>query len=132
MPDGDRKKVDAKNEDEGEKIWKNVIDFWILHIKIRLCGNFHENCRKNFLTHFLGKFLPEKDLLRQRCWKGSSKLFINPANNLMKRRQAICFSVSTNIAICLKFFFLLWMFSVAWEQMAHLPKLKQEPKSKIE
>ena len=31
-------------------------NFWILHIKIRLCGNFHENSRKKFLTHFSRHF----------------------------------------------------------------------------
>ena len=39
----------SKNEDEDEKIWENESDFWIFHIKIRLC---RENLRKKFLTHF--------------------------------------------------------------------------------
>ena len=29
LPDEDGKKVDAKNENEHEKIWKNEFDFWI-------------------------------------------------------------------------------------------------------
>ena len=36
----------GKNEDINEKIWENKFDLWILHIKIRLYGNFHENLRK--------------------------------------------------------------------------------------
>ena len=45
----------GKNKDEDEKIWKNEFDFWILHVKIGLYGNFHENPRKKylpFLRHF--------------------------------------------------------------------------------
>ena len=45
----DGEKVDAKNEHEEEKIWENALNFWFLHIKIRLYGNFHENLsEKNF------------------------------------------------------------------------------------
>ena len=36
----------GKNEDEKEKVWKNESDFWILHIKIKLCGKFNKNLRK--------------------------------------------------------------------------------------
>ena len=43
MPDEDGEKVDAKNEGKDEKNWENEFDFWILHIKIRLYINFHEN-----------------------------------------------------------------------------------------
>ena len=46
LPDGDEEKVDAKNEDEDEKYWKNELDFWIFHIKIRFYGNCHKNLRK--------------------------------------------------------------------------------------
>ena len=46
FPDDGGKKVDAKNEDEDEKIWKNEFDFWILHMKIRSNDNFHEDFRK--------------------------------------------------------------------------------------
>ena len=46
----------GKNEDEDEKIWENDLNFWILHIKIRLNGNFGVNLwTKNFepfLEHF--------------------------------------------------------------------------------
>ena len=38
----------GKNKDEDGKIGKNEFDFWILHIKIRLCGTFHKNLRKMF------------------------------------------------------------------------------------
>ena len=38
----------GKNEDEDEKIRENDFGFRILHIKIRLCGSFHENLRKKF------------------------------------------------------------------------------------
>ena len=57
MPDEDGKKVDTKNEDEDEKIWENEFNFSILHIKIRLYGNFHENLWEKNLTYFLGHFL---------------------------------------------------------------------------
>ena len=33
-------------------------NFWILHIKIWLSSNFHENQRKKFLNHFLKHFWP--------------------------------------------------------------------------
>ena len=42
----------GKYENEDEKARENEFDFSILHIKIRLCGSFHENLRKKFLTHF--------------------------------------------------------------------------------
>ena len=45
-----------KNQNVNEKMWENEFDFWILRIKIRLYGNFHENLRKKFLTHFLNHF----------------------------------------------------------------------------
>ena len=43
FPDVDGKKENDKNEDDGEKIGENEFNFWILHIKIRLYDNFHEN-----------------------------------------------------------------------------------------
>ena len=46
----------GKNENEGEKVWENIFNFWIFHIKMRICGNFHENWRKKFLTDFLRHF----------------------------------------------------------------------------
>ena len=48
LPDKDGKKVDAKNEDEDEKIWENACDLCILQIKIRLYRNFHESLEKKF------------------------------------------------------------------------------------
>ena len=48
LPDKDGKKVDAKNEDEDEKILENACDLCILHIKIRLYRNFHESLEKKF------------------------------------------------------------------------------------
>ena len=45
-----------KNEDEDKKISKNEFDFSILDIKTRLYKNFHENLRKQFLTHSLSHF----------------------------------------------------------------------------
>ena len=58
LPDGNGKKVDAKNEknDDDEKNWKNETDFWILHIKIWFYRNFHENLRKK-MDQFLKTFL---------------------------------------------------------------------------
>ena len=35
------RKFQCKNEDE--KIWENEFNLWILLIKIKLFGNFHEN-----------------------------------------------------------------------------------------
>ena len=65
----------GKNEDEDEKIWQNVSNFWILHIKIRICGNFHENLRKKFWTHFLWPFWLIKAIINlktKKCEKMSS------------------------------------------------------------
>ena len=45
-------KVDARKEDEDEKDWKNEFDIWLLHIKFRLYGNFHENLRKKIDPFF--------------------------------------------------------------------------------
>ena len=45
-----------KNENNDEKMRKNESDFWIIHIKTKLCGNFHENPRKKFLTNLLKHF----------------------------------------------------------------------------
>ena len=43
----------GKNEIVNEKIWENEFDLWILHIKVRLYGNFHENLwKKNFDQFF--------------------------------------------------------------------------------
>ena len=39
-----------------KKIWENESDFLILHIKISLCGNFHENPKIKNLTYFLNHF----------------------------------------------------------------------------
>ena len=44
----------GKNENENEKSSEKDIGLWILHIKIRLYGYFHENVR----TIFFLKFLP--------------------------------------------------------------------------
>ena len=46
----------GKNENNDEKIRKNESDFLILHIKIKLYGNFHENPRKIVLTNLLKHF----------------------------------------------------------------------------
>ena len=45
-----------KNENGDKKISKNEFDFSILDIKTRLYKNFHENLRKQFLTHSLSHF----------------------------------------------------------------------------
>ena len=60
----------GKNGDGDEKNWENEFDLWILHIKIRSCGNFLENLRKkmkwkkSYLTISLFNFdcLPNEDL----------------------------------------------------------------------
>ena len=44
----------GKNEDEDEKLWENKFDFWILHIKIRLYGNFDVNLLTRSVDPFLG------------------------------------------------------------------------------
>ena len=46
----------GKNENNDEKIRKNESEFWIVRIKIKLCGNFHENPRKIVLTNLLKHF----------------------------------------------------------------------------
>ena len=46
----------GKNEGEDDNIWENEFDFWIIHIKIKLYGNFHESQLKNVFTHILGHF----------------------------------------------------------------------------
>ena len=47
----------GKNENEDEKIWgRNEFNFWILHIKIRLCCNFHKIGEKKKLTHCIRHF----------------------------------------------------------------------------
>ena len=58
----------GKNEDEGEKNWENEFGLWILHIKIRLKGNFPENLRKNWnekklltISLFNFHYLSDKD-----------------------------------------------------------------------
>ena len=48
-----------------KKFRKKEFDFWILHIKIRLCGNFHENLRKKtdpFLKTFLTNWGKNEDI----------------------------------------------------------------------
>ena len=52
MPHKDEKKISFKTEDENKKNWKNKFYFWIPHIKIRLCDNFHENLRKRIDPFF--------------------------------------------------------------------------------
>ena len=46
----------GKNKDEDKKVWKNEFDFWIFHIKIRFCGNFHENLGKKIFDPFCRTF----------------------------------------------------------------------------
>ena len=46
----------GKNEDEDEKIWENKFDFWILHIKTRLYGNFDVRLWAKHFDAFLGYF----------------------------------------------------------------------------
>ena len=58
--------IETKIKDEDEIIWKNLFNFWILHIEIELQGTFHENLRK---MDFFSEFLPE-DILGQKCQKG--------------------------------------------------------------
>ena len=68
----------GKDDDEDEKIWENESTFWIFHIKIRLCGNFHENPKKifdpsfkTFLTNW-GKNEDEEE----KNWKNEIKFCI--------------------------------------------------------
>ena len=58
--DGDGKKVDIKNKNEDEKISKNEVEFWILHVKIRLRDNFHENLRRKQFDPFFKTFLTNR------------------------------------------------------------------------
>ena len=45
----------GKNKDE--KNWENEFDFWIIHVKVRLYGNFHENLVKKIFDTFFREFL---------------------------------------------------------------------------
>ena len=56
FPDVDGKKENDKNEDDGEKIGENEFNFWILHIKIRLYDNFHENQWEKVFAHIVEHF----------------------------------------------------------------------------
>ena len=47
----------GRNEDEDEKVWENEFNFLIIHIKIRLYGNFHENPLKKMFEPFFRTFL---------------------------------------------------------------------------
>ena len=79
MPDNDGEKVDAKNEDEDEKTWKNEFAFWILHIKIRLYGICHENLRKKKFDPFLKTFLINRGKNEneiEKIWKIESNFWI--------------------------------------------------------
>ena len=58
--DGDGKKVDIKNKNEDENISKNEVEFWILHVKIRLRDNFHENLRRKQFDPFFKTFLTNR------------------------------------------------------------------------
>ena len=49
----------GKNENEDEKIQRNESNFLILHIKINV-AIFMKTQEKNFLTHFLRKFLTNR------------------------------------------------------------------------
>ena len=69
LPDEDGKKVDAKSEDEDEKIWKSDFDFWTFYNKIRLYDNFLENMRRKNLTHFLRHFWLIKAKMKMRMKK---------------------------------------------------------------
>ena len=69
----------GKNENEDEKIWKNESDFWILHVKIRLCGNFHENVRKKFFDPFFKTFLTNRGKNKtedEQIWENESDFSI--------------------------------------------------------
>ena len=69
----------GKNEDEHEKVWENEFNFLIIHIKIRLHGNFHENLLKKNLTHFLGHFwlIEAKMKMKMKTFGKMSLIFLN-------------------------------------------------------
>ena len=108
FPDVDGKKENDKNEDDGEKIGENEFNFWILHIKIRLYDNFHENqwekcfrpyCRTFWLIEAkmkmkmtkYGKLSPifefslSKKVMWQFSWK-SEKKFLDSSRQKQKWR----------------------------------------------
>ena len=108
FPDVDGKKENDKNEDDGEKIGENEFSFWILHIKIRLYDNFHENqwekcfrpyCRTFWLIEAkmkmkmtkYGKLSPifefslSKKVMWQFSWK-SEKKFLDSSRQKQKWR----------------------------------------------
>ena len=90
-------KVDATKEDDYEKDWKNEFDFWLLHIKIRLYGNFHENLRKK-IDPFFKIFLTNQgknEGVNEKNWENEFDLWIlhirirfygNFHENLWKKR----------------------------------------------
>ena len=43
----------SRNKDEDEKVWENEFNFSIIHIKIKLYGNFHEDLLKTKFDPFL-------------------------------------------------------------------------------
>ena len=63
--------IRAKMKVQMKKNWENKFDLWILRIKIRFYGNFHENLWKKRLTHFLGHFwlIVAKMKMKMKIWK---------------------------------------------------------------
>ena len=59
-----------------KKLGKNEFDFWILHIKISLYENFHENLRKK-MTHFKDIFdWGKNEDENEKIWKNESHFWI--------------------------------------------------------
>ena len=73
-----------KNKNEDKKIWGNIFDFWILHIKIGICGNFHKNQRKKFFTQFLRHFwlIEAKMKMKMKRIGKTSSIFELPISKL--------------------------------------------------
>ena len=58
----------GKNEDKDKKIWENVLNFWILHIKISICDNFHENWRKKVFFEITWKGHTRTEVTKGLSW----------------------------------------------------------------
>ena len=68
-----------KTEDVDKKIWENEFSFWVLHVKIRLRGSFHENLREKILTHFWRHFWPIETKMKmkmKKIWKNEFDFWI--------------------------------------------------------
>ena len=99
-----------KNENNDEKMRKNESDFWIIHIKTKLCGNFHENPRKKFLTNWgkmkmkKKKFGKMKSIFEFSIWKIRlcSNIHENPRKKTLTRFLKIFWLIEIKMKMKMK------------------------------